>query len=439
MRAGAARVNITPPLGLLMSGMVAEKRRAAGLDTPLYCRALVMENNGVYLAIVSCDLLLLEKEYCNRAFTLAAGETGIPIEAMMLCCSHTHSGPQTSRVFMADISIEAADYLDRLTRLIAGAITEAYHNLTEARIGSIQGSDESGIGENSRYLLRDGTVAWFDYTREEIARATGPVDKEITTWHVIDNENKTIALMYNFSCHACTGNRERYFADFPGVASDLLESILGGTALFLTGACGNIHPVSAWLSEDSHSAEENGRALAHAVLHLLTDITEYRAEELCSLKREMVLPCRQITGHEIEEMEGFFKKRSGGFSMEFIEGTLANYKLGLEALKQNWVPEVRTVLQVMRIGNGVIAGVPGELFVEFGLELKSNSCLKPVAVTELANDWIGYIPTEEAFALGGYQTWTALSSRMAPQVGRLIMHELSSMLDALGGEEVCRQ
>ena len=76
-------------------------------------------------------------------------------------------------------------------------------------------------------------------------------------------------------------------------------------------------------------------------------------------------------------------------------------------------------------------GIPGELFCELGLRIKINSPYKYNFIVELANDYIGYIPTTEAFRQGGYETWLATSSKVAPEAGENIVQETLYMLKNL--------
>src|SRR6185369_9813848 len=59
--------------------------------------------------------------------------------------------------------------------------------------------------------------------------------------------------------------------------------------------------------------------------------------------------------------------------------------------------EVEVEVQAIQIGPAVIIAVPAEYFVEFGLEMKKRSNFKFTWPVELANDCVGYVPTEEAF------------------------------------------
>ena len=71
-----------------------------------------------------------------------------------------------------------------------------------------------------------------------------------------------------------------------------------------------------------------------------------------------------------------------------------------------------------------------------GEEIKRRSPYRYTYVAELANDWIGYLPDREAFALGGYQTWTGLHSDAEPGTGERIVKEAVGMLNKLAGKSV---
>ena len=50
----------------------------------------------------------------------------------------------------------------------------------------------------------------------------------------------------------------------------------------------------------------------------------------------------------------------------------------------------------------------------------------------MANDYIGYIPDRQAYALGGYQIWTGFHSNVAPGTAEAIVDEIVMLFDELG-------
>jgi hypothetical protein len=93
--------------------------------------------------------------------------------------------------------------------------------------------------------------------------------------------------------------------------------------------------------------------------------------------------------------------------------------------------ERETWLQVVRIGDVALVGVPAECFTQLGLDLKNRSPFRHTYVAELANDWIGYLPDLTGHKLGGYQVWTGYHSYVEPGTGERLVDELVTMLREL--------
>lgn len=93
--------------------------------------------------------------------------------------------------------------------------------------------------------------------------------------------------------------------------------------------------------------------------------------------------------------------------------------------------ERTTWLQVTRIGDVAIVGIPAEFFTKLGLDIKNRSPFPQTYIAELANDWIGYVPDQDAFKLGGYQVWTGFHSYCEPGNGERIVEAVIGMLNEL--------
>ena len=92
LRVGASAVKITPPLGIPMAGQYFE-RGATAVHDDLYAKAIVIEKNGVKVAIVSCDLVDIGTELVPAVRKMAAKSTGIPEDHIMISATHSHTGP----------------------------------------------------------------------------------------------------------------------------------------------------------------------------------------------------------------------------------------------------------------------------------------------------------------------------------------------------------
>jgi len=67
------------------------------------------------------------------------------------------------------------------------------------------------------------------------------------------------------------------------------------------------------------------------------------------------------------------------------------------------MPEFLYEIQVMRIGDLALVGLPGEPFVEGQLALKIQSPAKHTFVAHCSSHYVGYLATREAYPRGGHE------------------------------------
>ena len=87
LKAGVARRVISPPAGIYLIGYGNRQKGNLGIHDDLTATAVVLEHGGNRLAVVALDLLTLNEYVVDRVRAYLA-----PSE-VLLCCSHTHSGP----------------------------------------------------------------------------------------------------------------------------------------------------------------------------------------------------------------------------------------------------------------------------------------------------------------------------------------------------------
>ena len=91
MRIGFWKEDITPPVGVELGGY-AGYRPCTGVHDPLWCRAVVLEQDGVRYALLVLDLMCADEAFCGRlADALAPLE--IRREHLVVSAIHSHSAP----------------------------------------------------------------------------------------------------------------------------------------------------------------------------------------------------------------------------------------------------------------------------------------------------------------------------------------------------------
>ncbi|MCZ7573672.1 MAG: hypothetical protein M5U01_34405 [Ardenticatenaceae bacterium] len=430
--AGAAKVTISPPPCIRLAGYGARSEPAQGVHDDLWAQVLVLGDGERQVAVATVDVLALSAELVSEVRCSLEQEPGIPATHVLFCASHTHSGPDLT----ADTDRSTA-YRAELSEKLRRAMRAALHNRREARV-----------------LSRTGLLP-------EIARnrrpGGGPMDPEVGVLGVETTQGELIAILVNYTCHATVLGADNLLtsADYPGYMRAAIEGRLGQDVviLFANGALGNINPggYSPELSMIGHpiphrtfaDAGHLGTRLAAVVLQVLEQPGPAVAPLVDSRSTWVELPFKdRLSRHQVEADLTQRQRAVAELTQKQarpdecltaqIELAYARLRLSLlEALEREG-PAALAEVQAVRIGDAYLVGIPGEPFVEIGLEIKRRSGLPHVFVVGLANGYVGYIPTEEAYAVGGYEPAAA---RVAPGADAAIVNTALSLLESLQQEK----
>jgi len=437
LRVGVSAVSITPPAGTPLAGYY-ELRSATGVLDEIHSKAMVMEQEGVKVAIVICDLLSLPRQTVITARKLIEQQTGIAAANIMIAATHQHTGPVVARESARDqldggVSEAGLRYTQSLPAWIARSVAEANRNLAPARISAALGREES-VSFNRRFLMRDGTISWNPRKQHpDIVKPSGPIDPEVGILYLDTPQAKPIATFVNFALHPDTTGGTNISADYPGALSRLLAEYKGAEmlTLFANGACGNInHRNINWDDPQKGVAETRRIAtvLAGAVFKAWPSLKPVNAGAL-RIRREIVkLPLPKVVDDDVVKANGIVA-RINDPKTTFLEKVKAFQVLDVAARKGQ---PLEVEVQVIALGNQLAwVSLPGEIFVELGLAIKKASPFAYTMIVELADGSIGYVPNRSAYAEGNYEV---VSARCAEGSGELLVEAASRMLNAMFAE-----
>lgn len=417
LRVGAAKVEITPPKGVPMGGYFYV-RLNTGVHDPLYAKAVVLEKDGVKAALVVCDL-----ESVLRPVTIATRmaieqKTSLRGENVILSATHTHTGPEVSRVILGRVqgaASEAANaYWAALPEKIAQCVREAEANLAPARAWSAIGNEPSLVF-NRRFLMKDGTVRFNPgKMNPDIVRPVGPTDPAVPVVYFDSPDSRPLATFVNYALHLDTVGGTEFSADYPFTLSLLLARVKGPEmlTLFTIGTAGNINHFDVGNNRPQQGHAEAGRigtVLAAAVLKTFERLQPAGSGAL-QVKREVVnLPVRPLQPGELEKGRALIDRalRASQESDEipFLDMVNAYRAVSLDEYKGR---PIETEVQVISLGDQVAwVGLPGEVFVELGIAIKLASPFPVTSVIELCSDMIDYVPNRKAYVEGAYEVITA--------------------------------
>ncbi len=237
LKAGAARVDITPPVGLRLMGFTDRTAPSIGVIDPLHARVLVLETAEENVAIVTLDICRTFGPWWLDSLREWA-KTSSGISHLVVVATHTHSAP-----IIEDDATTSSSWERETLDKVSKAILTAHHRAVEAQLGIGYGSAD--VGYNRRKLRANGTVEmiWDDPDRKPM----GPVDRKVAVVRIDDKQGRPIAVLVHHALHPVVFGVKglSYSADFVGPLTETVESSFGGATvcLFVQGACGDINRI----------------------------------------------------------------------------------------------------------------------------------------------------------------------------------------------------
>lgn len=412
----AATTEIAADDSMVISGGI-HPRFASRQEGKLRASAVIIEK-GIKAVIVSCDVLMLQRDTLDDACRKIYEATGIPFENILITASHTHHAPST-------VTVHGYERDEKFCENVKGAIISAVV-AAEKKLGGADEvearhwlGNEATVGQNSRLLLQDGTVYWVG-PREDALRPTGPFDPDLPVVSFKGRDGALGAILFCHSTHNIgTLSGESRSPGFYGLASQQLEEKLGAPVIFMPGAFGSTHNLTL-------SAEEMVLRIKGAIEEALSESKPVGVPCIASAKKEFEYRVREFDERaEDEAVSHYCEKRL------VDKSTIDIFRKMRGELAEHQGERRRSWLQAILLGEIALVGVPGELFTKLGIRIKRLSPFRHTYVISLANDYIGYIPDEGAFALGGYQLWTGLHSFVERGTGEAIVEEAVKMLSDL--------
>lgn len=381
VQVGVAACDITPDVKKYQVPMAGYGARggkpSTGVHDAIAAKVLYFLDGDTRMALVTTDLRSVTPELKNQILAKAEG-SGLTRENLLVCASHNHSGPSifAEKFWQLQFGTYDPAIVEEMSTKIAEAIGRAQASLFEAKIGRAQ-TMLDGFTRNRRWE--------YDQPAREAAGETPAVHPRLWVMRVDDASGKTRAILVNFPTHPTILGADNMdiSSEWPGVLQRKLEAEFpGAIALYTNGAEGDQAPAGAQGENAFAKAEDFGTRLAGRAAELAKS-AEPKAEFAIGFHHEDA-PLGEPTFSEAAQ--------KGQYSFML--------PMALEALPRH------AEMQVLRIGDIALAGLPGEPICEVGLA--AEAALREAGVPEpitigLANDYIGYILNAKEYAHGGYE------------------------------------
>jgi hypothetical protein len=397
LRAGAARVDITPPAdaALPMSGYGNRTQGFKGIHDRIYARAIVVDDGTTQAALVAWELLYAPSPVWAEVSQRIAGETGIRPENLLLAAVHDHGAPSLAGAGQDSPGVEA------YTKSVEAAAVEAVR-LAKARLQPAR----FGIGTGTAYVninrreLTPGQGWWLGYNEN------GPSDKTVTVLRFEDMAGKPLAFFINYPVHAVVMGPDNYqiTGDLAGATSRFVEQHYlgkdrprsdggarlrlrpeersgddGPVAVWTSGAAGDQNPVSMASGDDFGLVDALGKILGEEAVRVAGGIKTSAQARVWGAQQVVTCPGRRV--------EAGSRPRT---DYKFTDADPVSIRLGL-----------------LMVGDVALAGVSGEVFTQIYQHLRNASPFSRTVMVTHANGSSGYIPSDDGFDQLSYEVTTS--------------------------------
>ncbi len=434
IKIGLGETIITPRENLQMHGF-GLSQVATGVHDDLHSRCMIVQDaSGNTAVILSVSIVELEKrETGDRVRNDVAKATGIPKEAIMLSCTHTHSGPYVEKA--------PQSYQDFFVEQIAKSAEMALKDLSPGRIG-VRTGVQLEVGRNRRRLLYGGLHP----------------DPELAVLRIEDMYGELRGVIFNYGCHPATldWRNTLYSEDWPYYAIKGIKEEIGDDkwVCFLQGAQGDINTgydsllsaIGVYMPVRDYSyIKYKGKQMAESVLDILPNITTDNDFTVNIISEFHNLPLRREFPVTLEEAEKNLiqaekelaeikvkPEYKGSRKLDKYRVNAYSAKQTLE-LAQNFysgnIPKNESIeFQVFRLGDIILFALPGEVFSEIALAVKKASPFKYTFGVGVTNGYYAYMPTKEEFIDGDYEVD---GSKYSPETADIFVENMAGIIKKL--------
>jgi hypothetical protein len=468
-RAGLARTDITPPVGIYhrMWGAALHDRATAVhrplLATALWLEALEADPERRQL-VLGLDHCILDGGEMTRIRDAVGQATSLRPEQVQIALSHTHGSGWMSR---SRAQLPGGDligpYLDSLANRCAELARAASRVMRPVTI----------VYGTGRCVLAGHRDRWDEAAGRFVCgfNPPGPADDTLLVAKMME-ENKLCGTIVNYACHPTTlaWQNSALSPDYVGAMRALIEDATHAPCLFLQGASGDLGPRDGYVG-DTAVADRNGRQLGYAALSALEALpapgtrfvysgavvsgavlgtwkheplepAALQQQEAWQCKRVVVdlpyrvdLPTMEETQRQLATWQAEEERaRAADNQARLSECRARGEQMRRQVARLQSMPVGKCypyALSLWRLGDALWIFAPGELYQVFQTTLRSRFPDRPLVIATITGDWQpGYVPPASSY---GYEIYQVEIAAVAPGSLEVLIESVSREIRALIG------
>lgn len=411
MLVGFAAVDITPEIPIELGGYIAREKPAEGVLDRIMTKIIAIGDAREPVILISIDAQGVSKDFTEEVDALIssfrikhqANEEMITARPKLglIAATHTHSGPSLAPGLYTDVEQKWREYV---VSCIRDGVHASVINMQPFRV----------------------TIAEADLGELNWDRRKGKPAKDQSCHSMVfrDSLGNVLGVIVNFASHPTVLGPDNLLvsADYPGVVVRALESHWpGSVAAFFTGAAGDTNvtrtdPAATAQGRSGHNRtpeymQRVGVRLAETVIVAHTSQAPMSLQDSSIGVDDILirLPLSPML-EENEELLDFSDLQSMNAADVFLDLK----RVRQQALQIKKGQEfLQTRVRILRLGPVIMIGIPGEPFSSIGTTIRRLwEDLRQEHdtfsfVIGYANDYVGYLPTDDVLSGEGYEVKTS--------------------------------
>ena len=414
LKAGFAKIDVTPPLGSPVAGYFRQ-RLADGILDPIQLVALAANDGENTVMLIAADFLGMWDQTATEIRQLICEETGVPAEHIAIHCLHQHTSVKIGfnpHLYEVDMPADFHDkqYYDTLYRKFVDVAKMAISDMCEAEMSVAQKETSEPLSFIRRFKMKDGSYK-TNPKREDVDKiecTLGEADNTVRLVRFKREGAKDIAVV-NFSTHPDTIGGTKFSADWPGFVRRMTEDDIPNThCMLVNGAEGDSNHVNRFVPPSPLAGYEfsahMGRVITDAVIDVWNKTEKKEATKVSGQFQKKYVPTNTSRIDEVEECQRLKKAYQAG---EDVLTSMAERGEAFRVAARHTQSLFQMIpVSVIGIGEVAFVGFGGEPFTQYAADVRAMAPEHFVICTCITNGNSGYLPTKEAFEEGGYESKT---------------------------------